>query len=160
MQLDGGNVGTATNPKSYANLAVGTHTFTVYATDPAGNADASPATYQWTVIVGTPLEIWRETYFNSLENIGDGADTFDFDHDGLTNLMEFALGSDPTRASDAPPPVAAREGGFLTFTYIRSAAASGILTFSPEATDDLGAPWDSAGVTEEILSDDGTTRQV
>lgn len=38
-----------TSPRGYSGLAVGPHTFKVWATDVAGNADGSPATRTWTV---------------------------------------------------------------------------------------------------------------
>jgi hypothetical protein len=47
--LDSGSWGTCASPKSYGSLAVGSHTFSVKATDTAGNTDASPATRSWTV---------------------------------------------------------------------------------------------------------------
>jgi hypothetical protein len=48
-KLDAGEYAACTSPKSYTDLAVGSHTFSVRATDPAGNVDASPATRQWAV---------------------------------------------------------------------------------------------------------------
>jgi hypothetical protein len=48
-KLDSGSWGSCTSPKSYGGLAVGSHTFSVKATDAAGNTDASPATLTWTV---------------------------------------------------------------------------------------------------------------
>ncbi len=46
-RLDGGAWGLC--PASYAGLAEGSHTFEVRATDPAGNTDATPASFAWTV---------------------------------------------------------------------------------------------------------------
>ncbi len=43
----------------------------------------------------TPLQIWRDTYFNSTANTGNGADLNDFDNDGMSNLIEYALGTRP-----------------------------------------------------------------
>jgi hypothetical protein len=46
-----------TSPRGFSALAVGSHTFKVWATDGAGNADATPATRTWTVTspdTGTP----------------------------------------------------------------------------------------------------------
>lgn len=53
-KLDSGSYGTCTSPKSYSSLAAGTHTFSVRATDQAGNVDGTPATYAWTINGTTP----------------------------------------------------------------------------------------------------------
>ncbi len=48
--LDGGALTPCTSPLTYPALAAGAHTFTVTATDPAGNVDPNPAAYAWTVV--------------------------------------------------------------------------------------------------------------
>ena len=48
-KLDGGNWSRCTTPKAYSGLVRGTHQFSVRATDAAGNTDATPAVYAWTV---------------------------------------------------------------------------------------------------------------
>jgi PKD domain/Bacterial TSP3 repeat/Right handed beta helix region len=53
-KLDGGSYSSCTSPKSYSGLSLGAHTFSVIATDAAGNADASPATRSWTIVEATP----------------------------------------------------------------------------------------------------------
>ncbi len=40
----------------YAGLAVGPHTFAVRAIDAAGNVDATPASFAWTITDGTAPE--------------------------------------------------------------------------------------------------------
>ena len=47
--LDGGALSACTSPTTYTSLAAGAHTFTVRATDPAGNFDPTAASRTWTV---------------------------------------------------------------------------------------------------------------
>src|SRR5829696_4951601 len=53
-RLDGGSFGACSSPKSYSSLAEGPHTFDVQATDAAGNAEAAPQSYTWTVDTTAP----------------------------------------------------------------------------------------------------------
>jgi hypothetical protein len=53
-KLDDGDYGACTPPVSYAALAEGVHTFSVRATDPAGNTDQTPAQHTWTVAEPPP----------------------------------------------------------------------------------------------------------
>lgn len=46
----------------------------------------------------TPLAAWRLENFGTLSDSGDAADDADPDGDGLSNLEEYALGSDPLTA--------------------------------------------------------------
>lgn len=52
--LDGAPYAACSSPFSATNLAQGSHTFAVFATDPAGNADATPATAAWIVDTVAP----------------------------------------------------------------------------------------------------------
>jgi hypothetical protein len=48
-KLDNGNWASCASPKALSGLAVASHTFSVRATDAAGNVDSTPATRSWTV---------------------------------------------------------------------------------------------------------------
>jgi hypothetical protein len=61
-KLDGGAYGNCSSPKAYSNLSVAKHTFLVYAVDAAGNADATPASYTWTVQAERALNGGFNTY--------------------------------------------------------------------------------------------------
>ena len=107
------------------------------------------------------LETWRQTWFGITTNTGDAADDADSDHDGLFNLMEFALGLNPTTAS-SPIFQTTLTGGNIEFTYTRSTAA--VLagkTFHVSWTETLNnLDWTETGTTEQILTDNGTTQTV
>ena len=52
--LDGGNPAPCSSPATYSGLGEGTHTFSVQATDAAGNADPTPQVATWTVDTTPP----------------------------------------------------------------------------------------------------------
>lgn len=64
--LDGGPYAACTSPFNILGLGQGAHTFAVFATDMAGNADSSPATAGWSVDTTTP-----EVTFSSGPNTND-----------------------------------------------------------------------------------------
>src|SRR5207249_6126345 len=43
-----------TSPQSYSSLTAGSHTFQVRAIDTAGNVDATPASFSWTIDTTAP----------------------------------------------------------------------------------------------------------
>jgi hypothetical protein len=62
-RLDGQSVFTAcTSPVSYTGLAAGSHTFSVRATDIAGNVDATPATRTWMIDTAQAGGIARSSF--------------------------------------------------------------------------------------------------
>jgi outer membrane protein assembly factor BamB len=54
-QLDSGGFSACVSPKTYTGVAEGSHTFTVTATDTAGNTEALPPSYTWTVDITKPV---------------------------------------------------------------------------------------------------------
>jgi len=55
------------------------------------------------VTVLSPLQAWRQQFFGTTANSGTAADTADPDGDGVTNLLEYALGTAPDSAASAFP---------------------------------------------------------
>lgn len=109
---------------------------------------------------GTYAAAWRQLHFGSPDNSGDAEDDFDPEHDGILNVMERFLGLDPNEP-DRLPVALDRDGGMLEFTYPRIVAALPECTFTVQWSDDLTpGSWSSAGVTEMIPSDNGTTQQI
>ena len=53
--LDGAAFAACTSPEDFAALAEGNHTFSVRATDQAGNTDQTPATYDWEIDITSPV---------------------------------------------------------------------------------------------------------
>ncbi|OYW73236.1 MAG: hypothetical protein B7Z37_22320 [Verrucomicrobia bacterium 12-59-8] len=108
----------------------------------------------------TPQQNWRWTHFGTVDNSGNAADTFDLDHDGLSNLLEWACHLNPATASSLPASIA-RSGVIFEFSYTRSVSALNAgAVFTVEWTDTLANDWQNTGVSETILSDDGTVQQV
>ncbi len=105
---------------------------------------------------GSPYESWKLAKFTSAELLdpqisGSAADP---DRDGISNLLEFALGGEPKSSNTGILP---RSGTttvgadkFLTFTYTRSATTSGI-DYIPEASSNL-AVWDSSAAQFTTIS--------
>ncbi len=54
--IDGGAWTSCASPTTYSDLGAGWHVFAVYATDEAGNVDATPAETSWQVKGGGPKE--------------------------------------------------------------------------------------------------------
>jgi hypothetical protein len=84
----------------------------------------------------TAIQSWRLQYFGTAASAGDAADDFDFDHDGLVNLVEFAFGLNPKEGSSLmlPQPTLV-EGGFGA-TFTQANGVSGV-TYRAEWSPDL-----------------------
>jgi hypothetical protein len=90
----------------------------------------------------TLVQAWRLLWFGTTSNTGTAADTFDADGDGLVNLLEYALGSNPTSAASATPPVSGSAAGHLTLSFNRIADPT--LIYQVEAGGDFSkTPWSS-----------------
>ncbi len=87
----------------------------------------------------TALQSWRFEQFGVYTDTADvlAGDTEDYDSDGLANLLEYALGTDP-KVANASPVTVAKSGNFLTLTYPRRSPVDAALTYAVQGSNDLG----------------------
>lgn len=86
------------------------------------------------------LENWRASFFGTTENTGTTANSADYDGDGFSNLLEYALGSDPTQPGSA---LAAIQSGMVDGNVTLSFTHRGdpSILYQIEATNDLRQVW-------------------
>lgn len=139
--------------------AAGTRTAAIHIA--SNDGDENPFDITFSGLGLTQQENWRQTWFGTTSNVGDAADDADPDGDGLANRLEFATGGNPT-SPNGPVGQAALAGGNIEFFYTRgNAAVAGGEVFTVQWTDTLnGTDWSSSGVTQTVLSDNGTLTQM
>lgn len=128
---------------------------------------AHPATYLGgqnasnlvTVTVSSALDTWRLAQFGISSNTGQAANDADWDSDGNSNFMEFAIGTDPKSSTSSVIDLV-KTGSVLEFTYQRSIEAMNEVSYIVEWSQTLAPPWEDQGVIETILSDNGVTQNV
>jgi hypothetical protein len=110
----------------------------------------------------SPAETWRQAHFDTTANSGNAADSADPDGDGIANLLERALGTDPNAASTAGLPESSTEtvgaDTFLALTIVKSPAATDV-TFTVEVGGDL-AIWNSGPGHTTIIENTSTLLKV
>ena len=173
------NNGGSGGPANIGALATPTLPLTLHvrlaATAPSGAAtgnltiSATDATTQTVALSGTVSaaqtythqELWRFTNFGSYDSAGTAADDADPDGDGLNNLLEYVMGSDPN-ASGMPSATLALNGGNLEYTYARSTAAKDAgVTYQVQWSDTLEVgSWSTQNVTEQVTSTQGALETV
>jgi hypothetical protein len=82
----------------------------------------------------TELQAWRSQYFGTTASIGIAADLADPDGDGLSNLLEYALGGNPLTVSPSLAPVLGVSANHLTLTFTRQRAD---IIYTVEASNDM-----------------------
>ena len=141
-----GTHNTTLSTSPLAGLAVASRTADQVATATFSDLSATPT---------TPAEIWRHEFFGDITGSGEAGDNEDPDQDTLSNVIERALGTNPTLHN--PPgerPALSIDGGFLSLTYTRSLEASD-LGIQARWSNGLSA-WSAADVSDELISTDGS----
>ncbi len=115
------------------------------------------------VTTPTQYQSYLATYFTS-QQLADptiSGDLADPDHDGISNLLEYAFGSDPTRANVSSLPVMSMQNGYLTISFVQRIAPTD-LTYTVEVSGDMST-WNSgSSYTTQVsaTSIDSATQQV
>lgn len=139
------------NPSSNATVTASdsagrtgiSNTFTVQA-PPDADSDRLP-------------DVWESAYnLATASNSGDNGPDGDPDHDGISNLLEYAFDSNPRVAGLAHGPFALTKvhqldgRPYLEFTYRRRAAASGLTYAIETSADCIG--WSPSTAAYETVS--------
>lgn len=102
------------------------------------------------------LEMWRQNYFGTTENTGNAADAFDFDKDGLANLIEFAFGLNPTQNSAGLLPQPQNAGATMVTAFDQPAGITGITYTAEKSATLLPGSWtpiaDTGAGSQHIFS--------
>ncbi|MBC8012311.1 MAG: hypothetical protein H7067_19690, partial [Burkholderiales bacterium] len=109
-------------------------------------------------ITSTPLQTWFGSFGLPTDGTGTGAFDADPDADGVVNLLEYALDSDPTLAEGGNLPTISTvaDGGqnYLAITFVRLTNPASGITYTPQSSGDL-ADWTGVPVQVGTAVDNG-----
>ncbi|MEY4243778.1 MAG: hypothetical protein RLZZ245_1363, partial [Verrucomicrobiota bacterium] len=128
-------------------------------THPAAYLAGQTASNTVAVTVSGALDAWRFAQFGTTGNTGQASNDADWDSDGNSNFMEFAIGTNP-KSSTGSHIHLGKAGPMLEFNYQRSVGAMDEVGYIVEWSDSLGPPWDDQGVAETIVADNGVIQNV
>jgi beta-glucanase (GH16 family) len=135
-----------TAPQPVVSFAApGTYQFRLH----ASNAYGTSSRIQQVTVQPNPAIFaqWQQITWPGLNNPAVTAPDEDPDHDGLSNLLEWALHLDPVspdRVTQQLNPAT----GTLEYTYNRRLTAPGEASYQIEWSDTLPGTWTSTGITE------------
>ncbi|MDB6139455.1 MAG: hypothetical protein JWO94_2527 [Verrucomicrobiaceae bacterium] len=93
-------------------------------------------------LMASPLEQWRNATFGASAHDAAAADLADWDHDGVPNLLEYALGMDAKTADRGALPAPLVLSDHLALSYVPAATD---VTYVVQSSTDL-VQWSSADV--------------
>lgn len=96
--------------------------------------------------VVSALEIWRDKHFRTRINTGDAADLFDYDEDGLLNLVEFAFGLDPKNPLSRDIPIIHNDGEKFWCEFSQPTTVAGLI-YGAEWSASLTGTWTAIAST-------------
>ncbi len=111
------------------------------------------------VVSQQPIEVWRAANFGAeVGNPGIAGDLADADHDGLSNLLEYAQNSNPLVGSSGQAPAGQLVDDVIILTYRRNKSATDV-TYIVEESANL-TEWTDADAVLTVVSDDGGTQTI
>jgi hypothetical protein len=118
----------------------------------SNDPDENPFDITLTGMGVIPITDWRQQYFGSTANSGNGADATDYDQDGLPNLIEYAFGLNPTQNSAGQLPQGQMASGNFGFSFTEPTGVTGIT---------YGAEWSATLAANDwhAITDTGTLPQ-
>lgn len=131
--------------------------YKVTATNGAGSATSDVATL---TVQQLGYSAWRTSNFTSEEaslELVSGPNA-DADSDGLTNLLEYALGTIPKAATTSGLPEAAKTSTDWTFTYTRPASDRTDITYTVQYSTNLST-WSTATTHTRLIASTTETWQ-
>ena len=122
-------------------------------------SDESPASAEVSATPLSPEQEWRNYYFGSPANAGNGADDANPDHDEFTNVWERRFGTSPTNGKEPSlqPLVGIDASNQLTFLY-RKSKISRKSDFTVQENSVPGEGWTPAPGATQLVSEDATAR--
>jgi Bacterial TSP3 repeat len=131
-RVDAGSWSSCSSPKAYADLANGSHTFDVRATDGAGNTDASPASRTWTVNVPPADTTAPNTTIDSGPSgtVASGSASFGFSSSEAGSSFQCRLDAGTWGSCTSPKAYSSLTNGSHTFD-VRATDGAGNTDASP-----------------------------
>ncbi len=99
-------------------------------------------------LLATTVEQWRHQTFGDAAGAPAAADVADFDHDGIANLLEYALNLNALSPDISSLPAAFVLDGHYTYSFIPNAPS---LTYTVESSSDL-LNWSTLNVEPVIIA--------
>jgi hypothetical protein len=141
------------NGNAMAFIISGSGHRTAESFDKPGGLPASLSVSYWTEIPRGTYARWSSTHPNTSLLAADP------DGDGYNNLMEYALGLNPSVTERGVTPLVVNVGS-LELTYARPVSVTDV-TYQVQWADNIDAfNWSGLGVTQQIFDDDGNRRLI